>query len=44
VQLGAGAKIPATDRSNRNTELVVYVLWDWYDGGVLEGWKSPALH
>lgn len=44
VQLGAGAKIPATDRSNRSTELVVYLLWDWYDGGVLQGWKSPALH
>jgi hypothetical protein len=44
VQLGAGAKIPVTDRSNRTTELVVYLLWDWYDGGVLEGWQTPALH
>jgi hypothetical protein len=44
VLLGAGARIPATDRSNRSTELVVYLLWDWYDGGVLEGWSPTALH
>ena len=27
-----------TDRDTRATELVFYLLWDWYDGGVLEGW------
>jgi hypothetical protein len=37
--LGAiGIRQPITDRGNRPTELVLYLLWDWFDGGVLEGW------
>ena len=37
--LGAiGIRQPITDRSSRSTELVFYLLWDWFDGGVLEGW------
>ena len=37
--LGAiGVRQPITGRSNRSTELVFYLLWDWFDGGVLEGW------
>ncbi|HJR69043.1 MAG TPA: cytochrome c, partial [Gammaproteobacteria bacterium] len=37
--LGAiGIRQPITDRSSRPTELVFYLLWDWFDGGVLEGW------
>ncbi len=38
VQLGAGIRLPANDRANRADELVFYLLWDWYDGGVLQGW------
>jgi len=37
--LGAvGIRQPITDRGNRSTEFVFYLLWDWFDGGVLEGW------
>jgi len=37
--LGAiGIRQPITDRNTRSTELVFYLLWDWFDGGVLEGW------
>jgi hypothetical protein len=37
--LGAvGIRQPITDRGNRETEFVFYLLWDWFDGGVLEGW------
>lgn len=37
--LGAiGIRQPITDRGNRQTELVFYLLWDWFDGGVLQGW------
>jgi hypothetical protein len=40
--LGAiGIRQPITDRGNRPTELVFYLLWDWFDGGVLEGWRGP---
>jgi hypothetical protein len=30
--------VPMTERDSRATELVFYLLWDWFDGGVLEGW------
>jgi mono/diheme cytochrome c family protein len=37
--LGAvGIRQPITDRGNRPTEFVFYLLWDWFDGGVLQGW------
>jgi hypothetical protein len=37
--LGAiGIRQPITDRGNRRTEVVIYLLWDWFDGGVLQGW------
>jgi len=38
VQLGAGFRVPVTERAARSTEFVFYLLWDWFDGGVLEGW------
>jgi hypothetical protein len=38
VQAGIGFRVPATDRNNRTGELVFYLLWDWFDGGVLQGW------
>jgi len=37
--LGAiGVRQPISDRGNRPTVVVFYLLWDWFDGGVLEGW------
>ncbi len=33
-----GFRIPASDSSTRETQFVFYLLWDWFDGGVLEGW------
>jgi hypothetical protein len=38
VQAGVGFRVPVTDRGNRATEFVFYLLWDWFDGGVLQGW------
>jgi hypothetical protein len=39
VRVNAGLSIPATSTAGRSTQLVFYVLWDWFDGGLLEGWK-----
>lgn len=33
-----GFRVPVTDSSIRDTEFVFYLLWDWFDGGVTEGW------
>jgi mono/diheme cytochrome c family protein len=38
VQACVGFRVPVTDRGNRPTEFVFYLLWDWFDGGVLQGW------
>jgi hypothetical protein len=37
--LNAGVRIPATHRSGRRTQLIAYFLWDWFDGGLLDGWR-----
>jgi mono/diheme cytochrome c family protein len=38
IMANVGFKVPATNSSVRDTELVFYLLWDWFDGGLLEGW------
>lgn len=37
VMLNVGARLP-TGRSDAPAGLVVYLLWEWFDGGFLEGW------
>ena len=38
VTVNFGFRIPTDDESDRDTQFVFYLLWDWFDGGVLEGW------
>jgi len=38
VRLNVGARVPLTDTGKRDTAVVLYVLWDFFDGGVTEGW------
>ncbi len=38
IMLNVGVRIPVTDASNRNFQVMVYLLWDWFDGGLFEGW------
>ena len=34
-----GARIPLNDRGpERQTQFVFYLIWDWYDAGLLQGW------
>jgi mono/diheme cytochrome c family protein len=39
VSVAAGLRIPITERDERPSQLLVYLLWDWFDGGFLEFWK-----
>ena len=39
VMLNAGLRIPVNERSGRSPQLLTYLLWDWFDGGLLEGWR-----
>ena len=38
VMLNAGFRVPVNDRDGRSTQFLVYLLWDWFDGGFFEGW------
>lgn len=33
-----GVRIPATNTAGRQKQLVLYLLWDWQDGKLTEGW------
>jgi len=33
-----GANVPALNREGRSVAAMAYLLWDWFDGGLLEGW------
>lgn len=33
-----GFRFPANHTAGRPRQLMFYVLWDWVDGGLLQGW------
>jgi hypothetical protein len=39
IRVAGGLQVPATNTAGRAKQLVCYLLWDWFDGGFLEGWK-----
>ena len=38
VILNVGVRTPVNARAGRPTRLMIYVLWDWFDGGFFDGW------
>lgn len=38
IMFNIGVRIPVTDASNRDFQVMAYLLWDWFDGGFFEGW------
>jgi hypothetical protein len=39
IMVSAGLRAPLTDRSARDVQVLAYFLWDWFDGGLLDGWR-----
>jgi hypothetical protein len=39
IMINVGARIPVNQRSGRSTQVITYFLWDWFDGGLLDGWR-----
>ena len=33
-----GYRIVVNDKQSRSSEVMLYVLWDWLDGKLTEGW------
>lgn len=38
VMANVGVRVPLNETGGRDAQVVVYLLWDWFDGGILEGW------
>lgn len=38
VMANVGVRFPVNDTAFREPQLLVYLLWDWFDGGFFEGW------
>ncbi len=38
IRMNVGLNLPLTDAGPRAARLVFYFLWDWFDGGIRQGW------
>jgi mono/diheme cytochrome c family protein len=39
IMVNVGIRLPVTDRGERGTQVLTYFLWDWFDGGLFDGWR-----
>jgi len=39
VRANLGVRLPVTSTAGRSKQVLFYFLWDWFDGGLLDGWK-----
>jgi hypothetical protein len=39
IMINVGVRVPVNERAGRGTQVITYFLWDWFDGGLLEGWR-----
>jgi len=38
VRGSVGVKVPVTN-TDRPVQVMFYVLWDWFDGRLVDGWR-----
>jgi mono/diheme cytochrome c family protein len=38
LMINVGVRVPLNQRSGRTTQVITYFLWDWFDGGLRDGW------
>jgi hypothetical protein len=38
IRVNGGIRLPVNDRRERSPTVIFYFLWDWFDGGLFEGW------
>jgi hypothetical protein len=38
ILFNVGVRIPANHRESRSAQVMFYLLWDWFDGGLRDGW------
>jgi hypothetical protein len=38
IRANIGVRLPASDFGSRPVQVMLYLLWDWFDGGLRSGW------
>lgn len=38
ILLNVGTRIPVSETRGRDPEILMYLIWDWFDGGFFDGW------
>jgi mono/diheme cytochrome c family protein len=38
IRAALGYRLPINDTAGRPKQIIAYFLWDWFDGGLFEGW------
>jgi len=38
IRANFGVRLPVNNRAGRNLQVVFYLIWDWFDGTLFEGW------
>ena len=38
LMINGGVRMPVTRRDERHAQVITYFLWDWFDGGLRDGW------
>lgn len=38
ILVSLGVRLPVNNTQGRDTQILFYLLWDWFDGGFLDGW------
>jgi hypothetical protein len=39
IMINVGVRMPLNERDSRRTQVLTYFLWDWFDGGLFDGWR-----
>lgn len=39
IRLNIGVRLPVNERDGRDARVLAYLLWDWFDGGLFDGWR-----
>jgi mono/diheme cytochrome c family protein len=39
IRANFGVRVPLNNTASRPVQFIFYLLWDWFDGGLRDGWK-----
>jgi hypothetical protein len=39
IRFNAGVRVPLNNTGARSVQAIFYLLWDWFDGGLRDGWR-----